>query len=198
MAEDASAVLATRVMHVYYAPFNATNTFPLDTVNLDVDWGAPWVKVGFTDGGLTANINMTRADITVDQLLDPVLHPVTGRSITFTTDLAESVVNALNLAVPMGSIATVAPGVGTKGHDSLVISGVPTDIYNSWGFEAAQQNGEPLRGIIWKGLGTGSPAPSFGQADTKAVVALEVSALPDSSTTPARIAEFRSVIPATS
>lgn len=196
MAQDGSAVLATRDMIVYYQPFNAANAFPADTLDYGTAWGGSWVDAGYTDGGLEANISVDRGEITVDQLIDPILRPVTGRNVTFSTDLAQLSVALLSKAAGLGSVTTLAPGAGTKGHDTLSISANVADDYNSWGFEAKQQNGEPFRGLIWKGLATGSPSPNFGQADTKATIALEISALADDSSNPARIAEFRNVLAA--
>jgi hypothetical protein len=198
MAGDTTAVLATRDMIVYYAPYDGSNAFPDDDdIDFGEAWGAPWVDAGYTDGGMEINISVDRAEITVDQLMEPVLRPITGRDITFSTDLAQMTVENLQLAGGLGEVATVAPGAGTKGHDTLALdASVPTDSYNSWGFEALQQNGEPFRAVIWNGLAIGSPTPSFGQADTKAMVALEIAAVPDSSTSPERLAEFRNVLPA--
>jgi len=198
MAGDASAVLATRNMIVYSAPFATTNDMPDDTVDYGTPWGIPWVDVGYTDGGLGTSFSVDRADIGVDQELDPILQPITGRSITFDTDLAQLTVQNLNRAAGLGSIASVAAGAGTKGHDDLIIGGTVEDVAYSWGFEALQQNGEPFRGVIFRGQSTGSPEPRFGVADDKAVVALEVTALVDTTTATPRVALFRSVQPATS
>lgn len=196
MAGDGTAILATRDMNLYQAPFATSNAFPADTVDFGTAWTAPWVDVGFTDGGIQVTISVDRADITVDQLLEPVLRPVTGRTITFTSTLAEATVDNLNLAAGLGTVASVAPGAGTKGHDTLEIGTDTADVLYSWGFEAKQQNGEPFRGAIFRGQATGSPAPTFGVADTKSAFDLEITALVDTSTTPDRIAEFRNVLPA--
>jgi hypothetical protein len=197
MARDGTTVLATRDMYVYRAPFAASNAFPADTV----DFGAvasPFVDLGYTDGGITFDVSVDRAEITVDQVLEPILRPVTGRSMTFSTSLAEATVSALNYAASaaVDGIDTTAAQVGTEGSDALSFDTLITDQFASWLFEALQQNGEPFRGAIWRGITTGSPSATFGVADQKAMFDLEISALIDTSSTPDRIAEFRNVIPA--
>lgn len=199
---DAQAVVAGRNFLVYSTPWDDLNSIPLDTVDYGTSWGTPtsqllpWTNRGYTNGGLTFTMNLTRGEIRVYQEFDPITRPVTGRNITLSTGLAEMTPENLKLASGMGTLpAAVAPGAGTRGHQDLVISASITDLYFSWGYDIRQPDGEAFRFVIWKGLATGSPAPAF-TPDAPATIALEVSALVDTSTSPSRVALVRDVLPA--
>ena len=64
--------------------------------------------------------------------------------------------------------------------------------YFSWGFDVEQQDGEPFRGIIYKGIATGNPALAFQRNDQATVTPVEFTALVDGT----RLARFRKTIPA--
>lgn len=192
---NANAVIAGRQFLVYSAPHAASNDLPADTVDYGDDWGSPWVNRGYTNGGLQLSLGIERGEIRVDQEFDPVFRPITGRTVTLSTELAEMTPENLRLASGLGTIQSVAPGVGTRGHDDLVINSDVTETFNSWGYDIRQPDGEAFRVIVYKGLATGSPQPQF-TPDNPATIALEISALVDTSTTPARIAKIRDVLPA--
>lgn len=192
---DASAVISGRNFLVKSAPWLSTNAMPADTIAYGADWGANWVDRGYTTGGVTLNMNLTRGEIRVDQEFDPIVRPITGRNVTMGTTLAEMTPANLQLASGMGTLTSVAPSSGVRGHNDLDLDSTITDQYYSWGFDIRQPDGEAFRVMIYKGIATGSPAPAF-TPDAPAGMALEVSALVDTSTTPARIAKVRDIIPA--
>lgn len=194
MAGDAEAVISGRNYLVYSKTYNTTNAMPADTV----DYGDAWTGYtdrGYTIGGLTFSMNITRGEIRVDQEFDPIVRPITGRAVTLGTQLAEMTAANLQLASGLGSVTTTAPSSGVRGHDDLEINSNVTDTTNSWGFDILQPNGEAFRILIYKGLATGTPAPSF-TPDNAATTALEITGLVDSSTDPARIGLVRDVLPA--
>lgn len=198
---DANAVISGRNFKVYSTPHDADNDLPANTVDWGAAWGTPsgqaaaWVDRGYTIGGLTFNANLERGEIRVDQEFDPVVRPVTARNITLSTNLAEITADNFNLASGMGAVTTTAAGSGTRGQDNLEIGSTIADQLNSWGFDIQQPNNEAFRIVVWKGVASGSPSPSFVPEDA-AQIALEVTALPDTDTDPTRIATVRDILPA--
>lgn len=203
MAEpDALQVLQTRNFWAYTVAYNTLNDLPADSVDWGEDWDTagtmpvPWRLEGYTDGGLHFGTDVTRADVTVDQSLDPVMRPATARSATMSFNLAEISPAKIQLGSGQGAISTVAPGAATKGHNDLDIGSIITDVYNSIGFDIQMQDEEPLRILGYKTQMTGSMAIDF-TVDAKAMVPVEATLLPDTSVTPARVAKIRDVLAAT-
>lgn len=191
---DAQAVIAGRSFLAYSAPWAASVAMPANTILYGTAWGAPYTDRGYTNGGLTFNMNLTRGEVRVDQEFDPVTRPVTGRNITLGTGLAEMTTTNLQLSSGMGSVSTVASAAGVRGNSDLVIGATLTDLYFAWGFDIRQPDGEAFRILLYKTLATGSPSPAF-TPDAPATIALEVSALVDTATNPSRVALVRDVLP---
>lgn len=201
MAFDASAVLFGRDFIVYTTPWAAANTVPADTIAYGTAWGtpasqpAPWVDAGYTDGGLNFGIEITRGEIRVDQSLDPVGRPATGRNMTLTTNLAEFTATNIANAAGQGTVTTVAASAGVRGHNDLDISSTIVDAYRSIGYDIKAQDLEAFRIIGWKTLPSGGIAGAINPEDN-ATISLAASCFPDTSTNPARILKLRDVIPA--
>lgn len=195
MAEpNALAVVAGRQFWVWSKAFSTANAFPADTVNYG-DAFAGYTKLGYTSGGLQMNWNLQRGTVTVDQELDPILRPAQSRSLQLVSSLAEFLPSTVQLSTGQGDITSVTPLSGIRGHDQVDITSNIIDAYNTVIFDIRQQNGEALRIAAWRGLPTGSPQPRF-EPNSAAVLAYQLDALPDTSTTPARIAAVRLVTPA--
>jgi hypothetical protein len=193
---NADAVIAGRNFLVYSKAHDVANAIPADTVDYGDAW-TDWDDRGYTSGGLGLTMNVQRGEIRVDQEFDPITRPVNTRTVQLRTSLSEMTPDNLQLASGLGSLpAPVAPGVGTRGHQDLVIDSTVVDEYNSWGYDILQPDGEAFRIVIYKGLATGSPAPQFSP-ETQALIELQVDALVDTSTTPSRVALIRDVLPAT-
>lgn len=193
---NALAVVAGRQFWVWEKAYNSANDFPDDD---DVDYGDAFpssTKLGYTSGGLGMNWNLQRGTIPVDQELDPVLRPVQSRNLVMEANLAEFTPANVLLATGEGAVATVAPGSGTRGHDQLNITSDVVENFYTIIYDIRQQNGEALRIAAWRGLPSGSPSPRF-EPNNAALTQLQVTALPDSSTSPARLAAIRLVTPAT-
>lgn len=190
---DASAVISGRNYQVFSAPWDDSNVLPSDvTVDYGEAWGAPYTNRGYTSGGLTFNMNLTRGEIRVDQEFDPVYRPITGRNVTLSCALAEMTPANLQLASGMGTLTPVAGAPTVRPHTDLAINSTVTDDFNSWGFDIRQPDGWAFRFLIFKGLATGSPQPRF-TPDALAEIALEISALVDTSTSPSRVAIIRDI-----
>lgn len=200
MAEpDALQVLQTRNFWAYTVEFNTANDLPADTVPWGEAWVVvpampkPWILQGYTDGGLHFATDITRADVTVDQSLDPVMRPATARSATMSFNLAEMSPEKIQLASGQGTITTLAPAVGTAGHNDLLIGSVITDVFVSIGFDIQTQDLQPFRIIGYRCQMSGSMTVDF-TADAKALVPIEATLLPDTTVQPARVAKIRDVI----
>jgi hypothetical protein len=201
MAFNQAAIIAGRDFKVYRVPFSTTNIIPADTVTYGTAWGTPagqsaaYVEVGYTVGGLHFLIEITRGEIRVDQEVDPVLRPVTGRNMNLNSNLAEFTPANIQTGAGQGTITTVAAGGGLRGHDDLDITGVVADNYYTIGYDILHQgDGEAFRIIGWKmqpgGGVTGDITP-----EAAALVQMNMSAFPDTSTDPDRILKIRDISP---
>jgi hypothetical protein len=199
MAQNAGLVLATRQARMLTKDYAAANALPALTIDFNGDWGAGWNDAGLTNGGIGTTISVDRGSIPVDQLFYDVLRPITGAAVRFDTNLAQFSPENLLRASGIGAMAdAVAPGAGTRGSETYEIAADFDDPEISVGWEAVQRNGEAFRAIVPRGIPVSSPNPRVGQADTNAQIAFEVEALPPDDFEDHNLAEFVSVIPATS
>lgn len=200
---DQTKVISGRNFIVYTAAWNSTVTTPDDdSVDYGDAWGTPsgqtgaWSAVGYTDGGVNVAMTVDRGEIRVDQELEPILRPATGRTTTFETTLAEFTAANLKNAAGQGAITTVAAGSGTRGHDDLDVSSTIADTYIAAGLDFLHPgDSEAFRVFMWKCLPQGGVQATFNPED-KAVIPFALNAFPDTSTTPARILKFRDIIAA--
>lgn len=202
MAFNADAVLFGRDFKVFTVAWNPTNAMPLDSVLYGTDWGTPvgqsdpWVEVGYTDGGLNFGIEITRGEIRVDQSLDPIGRPATGRNMTLSTNMAEFTPENIKAAAGQGDITTVAPGAGTRGHTDLDFTPDIADNYLSVGYDIEHRgDSEAFRIVGWKTLPSGGISGTIS-AEDNAVIQLAAQCFPDTSTDPDRILKVRDVIAA--
>lgn len=93
---------------------------------------------------------------------------------------------------PDAAVTTTTPGVSAKSAQILTIGSDISDQEYSWGFDIKQPNSQPFRIIVYRGIASGSPNLAFS-ADDAAVIELEVTALPDTNTSPTRIAKVMDV-----
>lgn len=194
---DVTKVVAGRNSKVFLAPWGASNALPADTVVWGTTWGGTFVEQGYTDGGVTFGLSIDRADITVDQELDPILRPITGRGVTLSGNFSEFSPAKIKDGIGQGAVTTLAAISGTRGHDDYNLTSTVTDQYVSAGFDILNPgDNEAIRVVGWRCLATGGVDTTFGVADAAAQVPYEYSALPDSSTSPSRILTIRDIIAA--
>lgn len=192
---DASAVISGRNYQVFSVAWNATTVLPPDATDYGAAWGTPagqtgaWVNRGYTSQGLGFSMNIQRGEIRVDQEFDPLVRPITARTIQLSTNFAEMTPANIQLASGMGTLDT---SIAT--HVDLDIGSTVTDTYYSWGFDILQPDGKAFRVLVGKGIATGTPAPRF-TPDAPAVIALQVDALVDTATTPVRVVKVRDILP---
>jgi hypothetical protein len=207
---DQTQVIAGRNLLAYTEPWSPSNTMPADTILWGdpqpsgslapgtAGWGGSWVNLGFTRDGLRFRMNVERQDILVDQVVDPILRVPTRRNLNMETALAQ--INAQNLAnaTGQGSISTVAPGAGTRGHTDYIVAGTIIDLYYSTGFDILSPGtNEAVRVVGWKGLAMADVEMQFNVTDA-ARIAYNIAVIPDTGTaanpiSPPRLATFRVV-----
>ena len=192
-------VISGRDFVVFTVPWHASVTVPADTVAYGTAWGTPagqtgaWDQAGYTDGGVTVGIEVTRGEIRVDQELEPILRPATGRNTSFATTLAQFTPANMKNAAGQGAITTVAAGAGTRGHDDLDISSTIADNYIAAGLDFKHPgDSEAFRAFMWKCLVQGNVSAAFNPTD-KATIPFTLNAFPDTSVVPARILKIRDI-----
>lgn len=202
MAFNALAVLYGRDFAVFTVPHSSTNILPADTVLYGTGWGtptgqsAPWVDVGYTDGGLNFGIEITRGEIRVDQSLDPIARPATGRNMTLSTQMAEFTTTNIYAAAGQGTPSALAAGVGTRGYNDLDIGPTIVDAYRSIGFDIKHPgDGEAFRIVGWRTLPSGGVTGQVNPEDN-ATIALDCTCFPDTTTDPDRILKIHDVVAA--
>lgn len=196
MATD--KLIAGRNAKYYMAPYESgTTVLPASSVTWATGWSSPWTNVGYTQDGLTLSIETETGGIFVDQVEDAMRRPVTGRTIMVETNLAENTLANMQRAVGYGAIATNAASSGVRGDDTLTITaGSKPTIYAFGADILDDESTEAVRFVIYRGQATGSVTSTFGMADANAQVPLQITALPDPTTSPARLLAVRHVIPA--
>jgi hypothetical protein len=99
---------------LYQGSFGATE--PADTAVNTSPPASSWTDMGATDGGLKFSIDQKFSTLTCDQLIDDVGSRLTSRAVMFSTNLAETTLANLKLAVNGG---TSASGSGFASLDAL-------------------------------------------------------------------------------
>lgn len=178
-------VLATRDIIFYYKAYHATNRAP----DMDVAWGTAWgtpsgqtgayVDGGYTQGGLGFSAEISRADIRMDQSLDPVLRPATGRTVNMTANLGEFDLDSLVTATGQGSVDTFVPATPTPGYDRWQMGLSVADNFYTIGFDINHPGDDlPVRIFGWYGQPTGAETWNFGP-EAAALTPFNVSLFPD-------------------
>lgn len=195
---SATNVIAGRNYRALTAAYSATTAMPADTIAYGGTISG-FTDVGYTNGGLALATNVNHNEIRVDQEFFAVQQPITDETFTMSTELAEMTAANMQRATGLGTLASVAAASGTRGHDDLSLTSVVAQTYAAWLFEIQQPDLEAFRILMYRGINTGSPNPSF-TPDNPATLALEVTGLVDTGYTgysgTGRIALIRDVIPA--
>lgn len=200
MAFNAAAVLFGRDFKVFSVAWSSTNVIPANTVLYGTDWGTPagqtnpWVEVGYTDGGLNFGIEITRGEIRVDQSLDPIARPATGRNMTLSTQMAEFTAANIRAAAGQGTVNAVAATTAARGYNDLDIDPTITDNYRSIGYDIQHPgDSEAFRIIGWKTIPSGGVTGTINPEDN-ATIGLDVTCFPDTSVTPNRVLKLRDIV----
>jgi hypothetical protein len=184
---NSAKVLASRDIIFYYKSYNSTNRVPATTVAWGTAWGTPagqtgaWVDGGYTQGGLGFNAEITRTDIRMDQSLDPILRPATGRTVNMTANLGEFNLATLATATGQGTTDVYTPATPTPGYDRWQMGLSVADNFYSVAFDIRHPGDSlPVWVAGWYVQPTGAQAWNFGP-EAAAVTPFNVTAFPDPS-----------------
>jgi hypothetical protein len=195
LPQNSNEVIAGRDVLVYTEPYTAANTFPTVTAWGTAPGGA-WVDQGYTKDGAHIQWRMQFQEYTVDQQLDPVARIPSQRDLRLRANLGQVDSAAMQVATGQGTTTVVAAGSGTRGTNTLVITGTIAANYYSTYFDVRSPvSGEAARIVGWQGRSVGDINIDFHIPDL-AQVNLELALVPDTSVSPARIAQLQVILPA--
>lgn len=184
---DAAKVLASRDIKTFYKTYHSTNRFPLDTVLWGTAWGTPsgqtgaWVDAGYTQGGLGFSAEISRTDIRMDQSLDPVLRPATGRTVTMTAQLGEFDLDSVVVATGQGAVTTLAPTTAARGYDEWAMGNTVADNFYSMAFDIQHPGDDESIWVAgWYAQPTGAESWTFGP-EAAALTPFVLTLFPDPS-----------------
>ncbi|KKM21198.1 hypothetical protein LCGC14_1637910 [marine sediment metagenome] len=86
-------------------------------------WPAPWVNLGFTDGGVEMEYEPTVTKHFVDQLKSPAKLSLDEESFVVRAPLAEATLGNLRYAISASKFSTVAAAGGVTGKDIVTVGG---------------------------------------------------------------------------
>lgn len=200
MAQDQTQVVGGHGLIFYDAPYVSTNALPA-LAGYGTAWGAPYVNRGYTQGGLHVNWRRQFTEWDVDQEVVPVLRTPEMFDLRLQADLAQFDLSIIQAATQQQRVAgtpitTAAAGSGTRGSVLYDVGGGILLNYVSVGFEAQNPgDGEAVQVLGKKGIPVGDVSLTFGPRPPGAVTNYEVALVPDTTTTPSTVAQFRDVIP---
>ena len=102
------------VGNLYIGAFGATE--PADSAVNTTPAASAWTNLGFTNDGVTVNVNQDLLSKTVDQVADIIGRAMTQRDVQVVTNLAEATLENLAYVLNSGTIAT---GTGFKTYDPV-------------------------------------------------------------------------------
>lgn len=188
MPATTNEVLAGRDVLCYTEPWATANTFPADSV-----WGTSpagsWVEQGYTKDGLAVRWRQQIQEYTVDQFLDALTALPLSRDLRFIANLGQVDMPALVVSTSSGSASgSLAPASGTANY-TLGVD--PQNLYYSIYFDIRNPiTNDFARFIGWRTRGVGDLEIRVHLPDI-AQVNMEMRAFPDTTTNPARVAQFR-------
>ncbi len=184
MANPVAANIIKSGAQVWYAPTG--ETLPDETsVAFGAAWGGNWARVGYTKAPLTFTYEDERTDITVEEVLAPVLQRRISENAMFETTLAELTATYLKLAAGgQGTVSTTAAGAGQKGYEELTFGDEVIIEEKRWGFEGMYVTAagveQPIRVFVYKGVALLNGDLEFSKkTDDYVGIPLQVKALAD-------------------
>lgn len=202
MSTNQAKVLASRDIILNYKVYHSTNRAPAMTVPWGTAWGTPsgqtgaWIDAGYTQGGLGFSAEIARTDIRMDQSIDPVMRPATGRTVTMNTNLGQFDLATLAAATGQGTTTTQAPTTADPGYDQWEMGNSVSDDMFSVGFDINHPGDSmPVRVLGWNVQPTGAQQWTFGP-EAAALTPFNVTLFPDSSNNN-RVATIYDIIPHT-
>lgn len=180
-------VLATRDIYLWFKEYHSTNRPPATTVAWGADWGTPagqtgaYTFGGYTQGGLGFSEEISRTDIRMDQSMDPVLRPATGRTVNLTANLGEFDLDSLSVATGQGTVDTYTPATPDPGYDRWQMGLTVADNFYTVAFDINHPGDDlPVRVFAWYAQPVGAQSWNFSP-EAAALTPFNVTAFPDPS-----------------
>lgn len=155
--------------HMYIAPENQGG--PADTLPFGEAWLAPWYHPGFSDDGLTLNIDRKEKKHRVEELSSPVVITVDETMMKINFKFAEATLENLRYAAGGGTITTQAAATGVIGKKTLKISENLEVV--ALGFEGKNPQGFFRRVVIPRVVSVGKIKTEWDRSKNKQVFAVE-------------------------
>jgi len=193
--QNSNEIVAGRDVIVYVEPWAAANTFP--TISAwGTSPGGSWVDQGYTKDGAHVQWRMQYQEYTVDQQLDPVARIPSQRDLRLRANLGQIDSASMVNATGQGTSTSVAATTGVRGHNDFTLTGTIAATYFSSYFDVRSPvSGEAARIVGWQGRSVGDINIDFHIPDL-AQVNMEFALVPDTSVSPARIAQIQVITPA--
>lgn len=194
---DSTMVIGGRGLVFYDQPFATGNALPTNSV-YGTAWPGPWINRGYTNDGLRVNWRRQFVEWDVDQTPFPILRTPDTFDFRFGGNLRQFDVTALQAATQQGTATSSA------GDNRYVVTDQVTVGLVSVGFDVANPNvtniagtgNEAVRSLAKRAIPVGDMNLSFTPRPPGPQINYEVALTPDTSTTPATVAEFRYELPA--
>lgn len=118
------------VATLYIAPANtaATGLSPTVGTAAFATVASPWVLSGFTEDGVTLNVDNNNNLIRVEEQPTPVLAVKDTTSVTVDVSFAEDTIANMVNAYGGGTVTTVAAGAQAPGYTTLALSDYLTEV----------------------------------------------------------------------
>ena len=131
---------------LYTGNFGAVE--PADTAVNASPAASAWTDCGATDGGLKFSVDQKFSTLNCDQLIDDVGSRLTSRSVMFDTNLAETTLTNLKIALNGGTSASGSGYASLDAANTTAASQVPYFAAILDGFAPAPANSNYTRRVI--------------------------------------------------
>lgn len=188
-APTVNEIFAGRDVIMWTAPFATTNAFPANSVWGTDQSGAGYSNLGYTKDGVAIRWRQQIQTYMVDQSLDPVTALPLSRELRFVSTIGQIDMPSMVIATSSGSATgALAPASGTADY---VLLSTPQNLYYTTLFDCRNPITNDFgRFVGWLTRGVGDMEIRVHLPDI-AQMNIEMLAFPDTSTNPARVAQFR-------
>ncbi len=159
--------------NMYLAPKDTAA--PADTLAFGEAWQAPWYHPGYSEKGLTLNLDRKEKRHMVEEISFPVVISVESSTLKIGFDMAEATLENLRYAAGGGTITTQNAAVGIIGKKTLKLSEELEVI--ALGFEGKNPQGFFRRIIIPRVVATGKLKTEYDRSKNKQMYAAEFEAV---------------------
>lgn len=148
------------VAQVYLAPFGTAG--PALTVAYGGTWPAGWLATGYTETGLTVNMNRKVNSLYVEELSEPIATVVDTNDPTLDVTFAEDTLQSMAWAYGGGTITQTAAATPDPAYATLVLAENLEQL--AMGFEGSAPDGNFRRVIIPQVVSAGKAKTQYQRA----------------------------------